>query len=73
MAGADGSSCGTRTIDVENKYISAQTVVILTEKCKLQLSLDCSVSQVEKNFRRMCGIDESSRRKGFADFALEGF
>ena len=28
---------------------------------------------MEKNIRRMCGIDESSRRRGFADFALEVF
>ena len=28
---------------------------------------------MEKNIRRMCGIDESSRRKEFADFALEVF
>ena len=28
---------------------------------------------MEKNIRRMCGIDEPSRRRGFADFALEVF
>ena len=28
---------------------------------------------MEKNIRRMCGIDESSRRRGFAGFALEVF
>ena len=28
---------------------------------------------MEKNIRRMCGIDEWSRRRGFADFALEVF
>ena len=28
---------------------------------------------MEKNIRRMCGIDEPSRRRGFAYFALEVF
>lgn len=73
MAGADGSLCRIRTVVAEIKYISAQNVVIHTENCKLELLLDCSVTQVEKNIRRMCGIDESSRRRGFADFALEVF
>ena len=73
MAGADGSSCRIRTVVVEIKYISAQNVVIHTENCKLELLFDCSVTQVEKNLRRICGIDESSRRRGFAYFALEVF
>ena len=73
MAGADGSPCRTRTVVVKIKYISAQNVVIHTENCKLELLLDCSVTQVEKNIRRMCGIDESNRRRRFADFALEVF
>ena len=55
------------------KYISAQNVVIHTENCKLELLLDFSVTQVETNIRRMCGLDESSRRRGFADFSLEVF
>lgn len=58
---------------VEIRYISAQNVVLHTENCKLELLLDCSVTQVEKNIRRMCGIDESNRRRGFPDFALEMF
>ena len=75
MVGADGSSCRIHTVVVKIKYISAQNVVtcIHTENCKLELLLDCSVSQAEKNICRMCGIDESSRRRGFADFALEVF
>ena len=39
-----------------------------TENCKLELLLDCLVTQVEKIF-----VDESSRRRGFADFSLEVF
>ena len=48
-AGADGSSCRTRAVVVEIKYISAQNVVIHTENCKLELLLNCSVTQVEMN------------------------
>ena len=58
---------------MEIKYISAQNVVAHTENCKLELLLDCSVTQVEKNIRRMCGIDESSGCRGFADFVLKVF
>ena len=63
--GADGSSCRTRSVVVEIKQISAQNVIIHTENSTLELLLDCSVTQVEKDIRRMCGIDESSRRRGF--------
>ena len=59
--------CKTRTVVVEVKYFSTQNVVIHTENCKLDLPLDCSTTQMEKNIRRMCGIEESSRRRGFAD------
>ena len=61
MVGAHGSSCRTLIVVVDIKYISAQNVVIHTENCKLELLLDFSVTQVEKNTRRMCGIDESRR------------
>ena len=44
-----------------------------TENYKLELPLDCSTTQMEKNVRRMCGIEESSRRRGFAAFAIEAF
>ena len=74
MAGATaGAELTTRTIVVEIKYFCTKNVVIHTENCKLNLQLDCSTTQMEKNIRRMCGIDESSRRRGFADFALEVF
>ena len=63
----------TRTVVVEIKYFCTKNVVIHTENCKLNLPLDCSTTQMEKNIRRMCGIDESSRRRGFADFAFEVF
>ena len=62
-----------RTVVVEIRYISAQNVVLHTENCKLEFLLECSVTQVEKNIRRMCGVDESNRRRGFPDFALEMF
>ena len=55
------------------KYFSTQNVVIHTDDCKLELLLDCSTTQMEKNIRRMCGIEESSRRREFADFAIEVF
>ena len=74
MAGATaGAELTTRTVVVEIKYFCTKNVVIHTENCKLNLPLDCSTTQMEKNIRRMCGIDESSRRRGFADFVLEVF
>ena len=66
MAGATaGAELTTRTVVVEIKYFCTKNVVIQTENCKLNLPLDCSTTQMEKNIRRMCGIDESSRRRGF--------
>lgn len=59
MAGAELSK--TRTVVVEVKYFCTQNVVIHTENCKLELLLDYSTTQMEKNIRRMCGIEESSR------------
>ena len=74
MAGATaGAELTTRTVVVEIKYFCTKNVVIHTENCKLNLPLDCSTTQMEKNIRKMCGIDESSRRRVFADFALEVF
>ena len=76
MAGATAEaelSCKTRTVVVEVKYFSTQNDVIHTKNCKLELPLDCSTTQMEKNIRRMCGIEESSRRRGFADFAIDVF
>ena len=61
----------TCTIVVEIKYFCTKNVVIHTENWKLDLPLDCSTMQMEKNIRRMCGIEEPIRRRGFADFALE--
>ena len=58
-------SCKTCTFVVEVKYFSTQNVVIHTENCKLELPLDCSTTQMEKNIRRMCGIEELSRLRGF--------
>ena len=62
----------THTVVVEIKLLCTKNVVIHTENCKLDLPLDCSTTQMEKNIT-MCGIEESSRRRGFADFALEVF
>ena len=74
VAGATvGAELTTRTVVLEIKYFCTKNVVIHTENCKLNLPLDCSTTQMEKNIRRMCGIDESSRRRGFADFTLEVF
>ena len=58
---------------MEVKYFSTQNVVIQTENCKLELPLDCSTTQMEKNNRRMCGIEEPSILRGFADFSIEVF
>jgi len=66
-------SCNTRTVVVEVKLFSTQNVVIPTENCKLELPLDCSMTQMERNIRRMCGIERSSRRRRSADFAVEVF
>ena len=66
MAGATaGAELTTRTVVVEIKYFCTKNVVIHTENCKLNLPLDCSTTQMEKNIRRMCGIVKSSRRRGF--------
>ena len=74
MAGATaGAELTTRTVVVEIKYFCTKNVVIHTENCKLNLPLDCSTTQMEKNIERMCGIGKSSRRTGFADFTLEVF
>ena len=54
-------------------HFSTQTVVINTENCKLELTLDCSTTRMEKNIHRMSGIEKSSRRRGFADFAIQVF
>ena len=73
MAEETALSCNTRTVVVEVKYFSTQNVVINTENCKLELTLDCSTTQMERNIRRVCNIEKSSRRRGTADFAVEVF
>ena len=74
MAGTTaGAELMISTVVVEIKYFCTKNVVIHTENCKLNLPLDCSTTHMEKNIRRMCGIDESSRWRGFADFALKVF
>ena len=77
MAGATaGAELTTRTVVVEIKYFCTKNVVIHSENCKLNLPLDCSTTQMEKNIRRMCDIDESSRRRvltsRMADFLQAG-
>ena len=47
MAGAAVSD--TRTVVVEIKYFCTKNVVIHTENCLLDLPLDCSTTQMEKN------------------------
>ena len=54
MAEETALSCNTRTVVVEVKYLSTHNVVIHTENCKLELPLDCSTTQMERNIRRMC-------------------
>ena len=58
---------------MEVKYFSTQNLVIHTENCKLELPLYCSTTQMERTIRRICGIEESSSQRGFADFAVEVF
>ena len=71
-----GAELTTRTVVVEIKYFCTKNVVIHTENCKLNLPLDCSTTQMEKNIRRMCDIDKSSIRRGLtsrmADFLQAG-
>lgn len=73
MARAHESPCKTRTVVLDIIYILAQNVVIHTEDCKLESQFNYSVTQMENNICRMCGIGESRRRRGFEDFALEVF
>ena len=64
MAGATaGAELTTRTVVVEIKYYCTKNEVIHTENCILNLPLDCSTAQMEKNTRKLCGIDESSKRR----------
>ena len=60
-------SCKTLTVVVEFMYFSTQNVVIHNENCKLEfyfiLPFYCSTTQMEKNIRRMCDIEESNRRR----------
>ena len=70
--GRNAPSLNTRTVVVDIKYFSTQNV-IHTENCKLELPLDCSTTQMERNILGMCSVEESSRRRGFADFAVEVF
>ena len=44
-----GAELTTRTVVVEIKYFCTKNVVIHTENCKLNLPLDCSTTQMEKN------------------------
>ena len=62
------SSCKTRTIVVGIKYLRLKT--LFTSRTEnIKLLLDCSTIQMEKNIcSRMCGIKESSRRRGFAEW-----
>ena len=50
MVGATaGAELTTRTVVVEIKYFCTENVVIHTENCKLNLPLDRSTTQMEKN------------------------
>ena len=63
MAGATAGaelSCKTRTVVVEVKNWNYHWIA-------------SSTTQMKMNIRRMCGIEESSRRTGFADFAIKVF
>ena len=51
MAGTTaGAELMTSTVVVEIKYFCTKNVVIHTENCKLNLPLDCSTTQMEKNY-----------------------
>jgi hypothetical protein len=66
-------SCKIRAVVVKIKYITVQHITVHAEYCKIELQLDVSISKVIKNIRTMCRIEESSKRKGFADFCMEVF
>ena len=46
-----------RTVVVEVKYVSSTNLVALTENCKLDIPLNCSVKELEKTLLRMCGVE----------------
>ena len=51
MVGAmAGAELMTRTVVVDFKYFCSKNVVTHTENCKLNLPLDCSTTQMEKNY-----------------------
>ena len=51
MVGAmAGAELMTHTVVVDFKYFCTKNVVTHTENCKLNLPLDCSTTQMEKNY-----------------------
>ena len=51
MVGAmAGAELMTRTVVVDSKYFCTINVVTHTENCKLNLPLDCSTTQMDKNY-----------------------
>ena len=63
----------TRTVIVEIKYINSKNTSIHSENCKLDIPLNISASVLSKTICHMAGIMESSKKRGFADYAIEMF
>lgn len=62
-----------RTVIVEIKYINSNNISIHTENCKLEIPLNISAECLSKSICRMAGIGDSSKKRGFADYAIEVF
>ncbi|KAL9984619.1 hypothetical protein ACROYT_G006932 [Oculina patagonica] len=70
---AEHSIGSTRTVVVDVKYVSSTNLVAHTENYKLDIPLNCSVKELEKTLIRMCGVENFSKRRGFADFSVDIF
>jgi len=48
---ADTNAGAIRSVIVEVKYFSSNNVAIHTENCKLEISMDCTLKELEKTIR----------------------
>jgi len=49
---ADTNAGAIRSVIVEVKYFSSNNVAIHTENCKLEISMDCTLKELEKTIRQ---------------------
>ena len=48
----DTNAGAIRTVIVDVKYFSSNNVAIHTENCKLEISMDCTLKELEKTIRQ---------------------